>query len=115
MKKIVLRAVMCLGLVLAFNVSSFAQGTLPVAKFTKDFQIVLPSTADVADKYELDITNFHFADEATAKKFFNHYRDNLISFEVKFSENKAILTLHKEYLDKKWSLAEWNKHFHNKK
>ncbi|MCG8578102.1 MAG: hypothetical protein MI810_24695 [Flavobacteriales bacterium] len=95
------------------SLSSFSQDwkdgiEFSTATVSADYCVILDPTKPVAEWYEMDITDFGFTDETTARNQFLQRSNNLISYNVDLSEQKAYARVHLDRTPTPQDIVWWN-------
>lgn len=87
-----------------------AQSSLPKAKFDSNLALTIDATAPLSSSYILDFSGMSFKDEQSASIFFKALADNLIHWEMNYTDKTAKLFLHTQYKEG-WTTSDWDSYF----
>ncbi len=107
LKKLVFIGLLC-GSFTAFS-QGFPDGVeYGEATVDENYCVQLDPSTIVGEWYEMDITSFGFTDEIEAKKQFMTRANNLVSYYVVLSEQKAYAHIHLNRTPSPQDIAWWN-------
>ena len=78
------------------------------ATITEDYCVQLDADNPVQEWYEMDITHLGFASQDEANKAFWSRANNLVSYNVDLSENKAYARVHLDRTPEPKDINWWN-------
>lgn len=98
-------------LFLAFNVS--AQNGVATIASTESPIVLDISEGTLYEKWEIDLSDLDFDEEADAKYYLDMCVDNILRFDLNWEDREAILVLSLSLMPD-WNIDDWYTYAHNK-